>query len=212
MSSATSIERLRRQSEEPGPPGEYGSAAARAARENAFRPWHFFVLVSLLAATAAVVMARQPSPEHLVLMSVAIGAAGICGAALYRTLAPLVREERSATPVLSSRSRAALERDKALVLRTIKELEFDRAMGKMSSADFDEMATRLRARAIALMKALDEPTPDYRARIEHDLSSRLPVSASAPETGVCACGTRNDADARFCKACGVRLNTAGPTE
>ena len=206
MSSATSIERLRREAGEPGPPGEYGSAVAtKAGKENAFRPWHFFVLVSLLAATAAVVMAQQPSPEHLVLMSAAIGGAGLCGAALYRTLAPLVREEQSAGPVLCSRSRTALERDKTLVLRAIKELEFDRAMGKMSAADFDEMANRLRGRAIALMKALDEPSPDYRARVEDDLASRVSAAASVPEAGVCACGTPNDADARFCKACGERL-------
>ncbi len=37
-----------------------------------------------------------------------------------------------------------MEREKALVLRSIKELEFDRAMGKVSPRDFDEMSTRLR--------------------------------------------------------------------
>ena len=51
------------------------------------------------------------------------------------------------TQVLGGRTRAALEREKALVLRSIKELEFDRAMGKVSEKDFGEMSARLRARA-----------------------------------------------------------------
>jgi hypothetical protein len=36
------------------------------------------------------------------------------------------------------------------------------------------------------------------------------VAASAPigAAGTCACGTRNDPDARFCKACGAKLVAA----
>ena len=49
--------------------------------------------------------------------------------------------------MLGGRTRAALEREKTLSLRSIKELEFDRAMGKVSEKDFAEMGARLRARA-----------------------------------------------------------------
>ena len=212
MSSATSIEGRVRAQRESG----RGWGPASAEKVNGFRPWHFFVLLSLVAATAAVAMAQEPSPEHLVLLSLAIGAAGLCGAGLYATLAPLVRKEDDVKPVLSTRSRVSLEREKALVLRSIKELEFDRAMGKMSAADFDEMANRLRARAISLIKALDAPTPDYRARVEEDLASRVSLASSNAGSGLCACGTQNDADARFCKACGERLRpergAASPSE
>ena len=41
-------------------------------------------------------------------------------------------------------ARQALEREKALVLRSIKELEFDHAMRKTATADFEEMRDRLR--------------------------------------------------------------------
>ena len=54
---------------------------------------------------------------------------------------------------------AALLAEKALALRTIKELEFDRAMGKMSEPDFVEMSARLRSRALRVMKQL-EGEPD----------------------------------------------------
>ena len=56
---------------------------------------------------------------------------------------------------IGGRTRIALEREKTLVLRSIKELEFDFAMGKIAKADFDEMSGRLRARALGLMRQLD---------------------------------------------------------
>jgi hypothetical protein len=201
MNSATSIN---------GPSGHAGKAGAMPvagpAERERFKPWHFFVLLSFVGATAAVLMAQQPSPEHLVLLSISIGAAGVCAAALYATLAPLVRKESPvAASVLSSRFRTGLEREKMLVLRSIKELEFDRAMGKISSADFDEMAGRLRARALSLMKQLDATVPGYRAIIERELAERLERHPAQAQT--CTCGTANDPDATFCKRCGTRLRT-----
>lgn len=176
----------------------------RDAARDGFKPWHFFVLLSLLAATAAVVVSRQPAPEQLVLLSLTIGAAGLCGGALFAALAPLVRTDQGIrSPALSERTRDTLEREKMLVLRSIKELEFDRAMGKLSAADFDEVAGRLRARAISLMKQLDAGTPVYRTRIEEELASRLRSADPAAQT--CTCGTSNDADAVYCKRCGRRL-------
>jgi hypothetical protein len=185
--------------------GADASARTSDASQHGFRPWHFFVLASLLGSTVAVVMARQPTPEHLVLLSFTVAAAGVCAAALYATLAPLVRRDTDTVRALrSDRARAALEREKMLVLRSIKELEFDRAMGKVSAGDFDEMTARLRARALALMKQLDAGTPVYRTEIERDLAARLEKQAAASGR-TCRCGTSNDADAAFCKRCGARL-------
>jgi hypothetical protein len=171
MSSATSIDRSSVSDRAAGPASP---AAVDAPARDAFRPWHFFVLASLIAATAAVIMARQASPEHLILISLTIGAAGYAGAALYRTFAPLVvKDPGKFQASLTEGMRATLEREKGLVLRSIKELEFDRAMGKVSTKDFDEMAGRLRTRAIALMRQLD--ADGYRELIERELSARLPA-------------------------------------
>ncbi len=74
--------------------------------------------------------------------------------------------------MIGERTRAALEREKMLALRSIKELEFDRAMGKLSDADWQEMSTRLRARAGRLMRQLDAGS-GYREQIEKDLAKRL---------------------------------------
>lgn len=202
--------------------------------DNGFKPWHFFVLASLLLATVAVVMSRQSSPAHLILISFTIASAGAAAAGFYRMLAPLATEDASVfSEPLTERSRLTLERDKALVMRSIKELEFDRAMGKLSSQDFDEMGGRLRARAITVMKQLDEGGSAYRELIERELSIRLGdrtflVEGRAGETdadvrpapdapglspngvsavtGMCTCGTFNDPDAAFCKRCGTKLS------
>jgi hypothetical protein len=168
------------------------------------------------------VLSRQPAPEHLILISFTIGAAGVAAAALYRTLAPLALRDVSVLRERpSERALATLEREKALVLRSIKELEFDRAMGKVSAKDFDEMAGRLRARAIMLMKQVDAGGSGYRELIERELQVRLnsrragltdpvtPPETQAPAMPVVpacrSCGTSNDHDAAFCKRCGKSL-------
>jgi hypothetical protein len=185
--------------------------APAAAADPGFQPAHFFVLVSLLAATVAVMMARPNAPENLILISLTIGAAGIAALCLYRVLAPLVAPHTHFDrQLLSDRMRVDLEREKALTLRSIKELEFDRAMGKVSPQDFDEMAGRLRARALGLMRQLDAGVTPYRAVIEKELAAlaSTPAAAPPPADAPCACGTRNDRDARFCKGCGARLTPA----
>jgi len=228
MSSATSIKgsfRLKAEATGPQPTGP-GSAEPEstgpeaAAADSGFRPWHFFVLSSLVASTVAVVLSRQSAPEHLILISFTIGAAGVAAAALYRTLAPLaLRDVSVLSERPSERALATLEREKALVLRSIKELEFDRAMGKVSAKDFDEMAGRLRARAIMLMKQVDAGGSGYRELIERELQVRLnsrragstdlvtaPVTMPDSVVPACrSCGTTNDHDAAFCKRCGTSL-------
>jgi hypothetical protein len=190
--------------------------STKADRRDGFHVSHFFVLLSLLAATVAVLMARPNAPENLILISLTIGAAGLAALAVYRTLAPLVAppSDLDRQP-LSERMRLDLEREKALTLRSIKELEFDRAMGKVSPQDFDDMAARLRGRALGIMRQLDEGSHAYRALIEKELAQRvgkadLPPDRHLPGASAseCACGTRNDADARFCKNCGTKLRAA----
>jgi hypothetical protein len=145
-----------------------------------FRPWHFFVILTLLAATVAVLTAKRTTPEHLILLSVVCFAAGGATLAMYRTLLPLAgRDHLLRGETLSHRARAEMEREKQLVLRSIKEAEFDRAMGKLAEADFAEVSARLRARALRLMQQLDADEAAPRARIEEELAARLREPASA---------------------------------
>lgn len=146
----------------------------------------------------------------VLLLSLLMATTTLVGIAALRTLRPLVSDHEDRSAVIGERTRAALEQEKANTLRTIKELEFDRAMGKMSEADFSEMSVRLRARAGRLIKQLDAGT-GYRSKIEADLLKRLGntgegKASTHAERSCPKCSTPNDADARFCKSCGERLS------
>jgi hypothetical protein len=171
----------------------------------------------MIAVAAGVFATQGTSTVNAVAVAVAIATVAWAAAAAARTVAPLVAPELGEqTEMAGGRTRAALEREKMLVLRSIKEVEFDRAMGKISEADFNEMAGRLRARAAGLLRQLDADSTGYRALIERELATRVghpvesvSVSVPAPAAGRCAaCGTTNDADARFCKSCGARIEAA----
>jgi hypothetical protein len=203
MSSATSIE----------------SPDSTRSPDTSLRPGQFFLLAGMLSATAVVVLATGQSPAAIITLSLTVVAASLVAVGVYRALAPLVAAERIEDEVTASvgRKRAALEREKTLIMRSIKELEFDFAMRKIAQSDYDEMIGRLRSRAIGLMRQLD--ASGYRVAIEEELKSRLAsrtIRAPKPEAVAaegeplpaivsCECGVVNDADARFCKNCGTKL-------
>ena len=216
MSSATSTE---------------AASAAPPRAADSITPWQFFLLAGMLSATGVVLVVKGQSPGSIILLSITVVAASLAALGVYRAFSPLVLPEAAAAPpLIVGRTRAALEREKTLVLRSIKELEFDFAMGKMTKADFEEMSGRLRARAIGLMRQLDEEG-GYREQIEREVHKRLGTAQSgeAGRTGeagraggsatsttatgstsatTCECGTLNDPDARFCKNCGSKLAAA----
>jgi hypothetical protein len=225
MSSATSTE----------DPRLHSAARTHRDEDPGLRPWQFFLLAGMLAATGVVLVAAGQSPASIIVLSLTVVSASFVALGAYRSLAPLVLPEGAEAPqLIVGHTRAALEREKTLVLRAIKDLEFDFAMKKVSKNDFDEMSARLRARAIGLMRQLDSGG-GYRAEIERELAARVaatapgalsapgapgaldaPSARSAPGApgapsapGLrCSCGTSNEVDARFCKNCGTKLSAA----
>lgn len=157
-----------------------GDLHASASRSEPLQPWQLFTLAGLIGATIVVFLSRGQSPAGVIVLSLAVFAAAIIAVATLRTLLPLTRSVVVDAPqLLGGRTRAALEREKALVLRSIKELEFDRAMGKISEKDFAEMSGRLRSRAAGLIRQLDAGSV-YRQEIEREVARRLAKAGSAP--------------------------------
>jgi len=180
---------------------------AATSVDQSLQPWQFFVLAALACATAVTFLVRGQGLTVVILLTVLMGATALVALAMLRTVRPLVSPQDDRTAMVGERTRAALEREKLLTLRSLKELEFDRAMGKVSEDDFSDMTSRLRTRAMRLMRQLDAGA-GYRDRIERDLAKRLGDKADAPSAGAkrCTkCSTPNDADARFCKSCGQAL-------
>jgi hypothetical protein len=161
---------------------------------STLRPWQFFTLLALFSATVAVIIIRGSTPEDVIVTCLAIGAAALVGIATLRTLKPLVSPDAFQAEMVGSRTRAAIEREKNLVLRSIKELEFDHAMGKVSDVDFEEMTARLRARAVRLMRQLDSTETGYKEIIERELARRLVQSGAGDEIGATKVASYEAAD------------------
>jgi len=210
--------------------------SATSTDPQSLQPWQFFTLAGLVGATIVVFLSEGQSPAGIILLSLIIFGAAAVGIAAWRMFSPLAGANEPAGPqIFGGRTRAALEREKTLVLRSIKDLEFDHAMGKVSDKDFSEMSARLRGRAAGLIRQLDSGT-SYRQAIEAEIEKRIgskpgPVSTgrtvSGPpvdggpnmsrpateeqptegkQTKIClSCCTQNDPDARFCKGCGYQL-------
>jgi hypothetical protein len=161
--------------------------------DSGFRAWHLYALLSMVAATAAVIVSRQTHPIALLVLSGAVMAAGLVGLTIHHALTGFAGGVPASAGQVGDRQREAMVRDKALILRSIKELEFDRATGKVSEPDFREMNARLRTRAVSLMEALE--------RVEPAVTTR-PASVAPLRPACRSCGTINDTDAKFCKHCG----------
>lgn len=155
--------------------------SSETSTDPGLRPWQLFLLAGMLAATGVVLVSTGQTLPGIIVLSLTVVVSSFVAVAGYRSLSPLVTPEApgDAAPV-AGRARAALEREKALVLRTIKELEFDHAMGKTATADFEEMRDRLRLRAVGLIRQLEGT--DYRHAVERDLAARTGAGAPASST------------------------------
>ena len=163
--------------------GPTAAAAPTAAppEVGGVRPWHLLVIGALMSAAAGALVTRDGGTVQTVAVIVTILTAGLVAAGLVRTLGPLVADDAGEeTEMLAGRTRAALERERMLVLRSIKEVEFDRAMRKISDADYNEIVPRLRTRAVGLVRQL-EGGGGYRGLIERDLAKL--ISATTPTLG-----------------------------
>jgi ribosomal protein L40E len=152
-------------------------------------------------------------------------------AALWRAASALfVDAPETERVVQTGRRRKELEREKAAVMKALKELEFDHEMRKISDSDFVEIGGLYRARAIRILRQLDDRQVDYARLVEEELTRRTarPREAAAPKEAAapvatpaakpamsshdlqrCArCGTTNDPDASFCKKCAAALKEA----
>jgi hypothetical protein len=173
----------RRPDHEPEPSAE---AATSEAEESERRLGRGVALglpaVAWLAAVGAGLLAGV-GPALLVLAAGALlGAIALLWASV-RTLsgdAPLAQElELSA----ARRGGGELAEEKRRVLRALKDLESEHALGKIDDADYQAVATRYREEAKSLMRQMDAevaPLLDEAERVASEyLSRRHPKSATA---------------------------------
>jgi hypothetical protein len=111
---------------------------------------------------------------------------------------------------------SAAEEQKRAVLQALKDLEYERSVGKIAEGDYQELLQRYRAEAKRLLRAVDEDLAPLRAKANAYLAEQLgrplpasPAQAPAKSNHSCpSCQADNDADAVFCKKCGAKLEAA----
>jgi hypothetical protein len=113
-----------------------------------------------------------------------------------------------------------------VALRALKEIEFDRATGKLSDTDYEQLKAKYTEAALAAMRG---GTGHVQRETGHVPAATCPVSritcpehGARPENGAifcsdcgrrlgtaqgyCArCGTTLEGDARYCNRCGARV-------
>ena len=90
--------------------------------------------------------------------------------------APITLEE-----ALSLGAPSAEEEQKRSVLRALKDLEYERAVGKISDEDYEALAEHYRGEAKRLLRAVDRDLSPERERAERILAERLAaVRTAAP--------------------------------
>jgi hypothetical protein len=179
--------------------------------------------VACVGAAVVVSIAGSVGSALLVLASGALLAGIALVWASIRTLsgdAPLsLGLEAAATRQLGGDD---LLEQKRRVLRALKDVEGEHALGRIDDADYELLVSRYRDEAKAVMRELDLQVAPMREEAERRARQYLarhgvptaegseagPVQASAGRTDRFACrscGASNEGDASFCKACGATI-------
>lgn len=154
-------------------PAQTGGEAKDAAPQRSF--W-LFVGLSFVVATVVLLGLRLAVGVELDGPTLALAAAcvvmiwalramwGIVVALSRPTVETMIVEAELGADMSTQ---AELRDEKRRVLRAIKELEFDHAMGKLSDEDFKAVGDRYRLRAIEVMRALDDQDDLHPQLLEH---------------------------------------------
>jgi Double zinc ribbon len=153
-------------------------------------------------------------------------AAGAIYFVLLPILRPPVEAASDADPGDEGEDPADDMSPQTVALRALKEIEFDRATGKLSDQDYDALKAKYTGEALAAMRVESgirrqesgvRPAPESRL-----VTPTCPEHGARPEIGAvfcshcgrrlgkapgyCArCGTALEEDARYCNRCGARV-------
>jgi hypothetical protein len=119
---------------------------------------------------------------QLVVLTLAAGALLLVIALLWNSVQALAGEsELSFEEAFSMGTRSAEEEQKRAVLRALKDLDYERSVGKISEEDYREYSTRYRAEAKRLIRDLDESLAEARKQVERELERRVSKLEKPPE-------------------------------
>ncbi len=187
-------------------------------------PW--VALAWSVAAIAVAVLTNRPAVAIVLL---AAGMMVVVMVSVFRALATLMGE----TPLPEWAYEAAetdtteLARDRMRLLRGLKDLEYERDVGRVSAEDFEAQRGQYQDQLVAVMASLDRKLEPFVKRAEKDIEERLRRAPAAPARdsadasaktaaeaaqstsslplGCATCGAALAVDSVFCKKCGARV-------
>ena len=143
------------------------------------------------------------------MIALVVGTLIAVGALAY-VLAPIFREDGAReVPERPARAAAGAGRgdEGEDAIEALREIEFDRATGKLSDDDYAELKADYTRRALTAMRARDAsaagaaPAGASAGSIDDEIEARIRRHRSAAPS--CArCGPRPEPDAIYCSACG----------
>ncbi len=153
----------------------------------------------------------------------------LAASATYFVLLPILRPPLESAGALSGDQGEDPGDDmspRAVALRALKEIEFDRATGKLSDSDYEQLKAKYTQEALVAMReesGVRSGEPGVKPASDSGLPTpRCPEHGDRPEPGAlfcsecgrrlgtapgyCArCGTALADDARYCNRCGARV-------
>jgi hypothetical protein len=116
--------------------------------------------------------------------------------ALAYVLAPLFRDPVAPRTELPD---PTLPSEATNAVATLREIEFDRATGKLSESDYAALKTSYTGAALAAMRA------EAQSRSDAAAPASIAYVSSASTEACPVCGPRPESDAIYCSSCGRHL-------
>lgn len=130
---------------------------------------------------AAAVLAGFSSGPPLLLLILAAGALALVLILMWSSVQSLTGGAALGfEEALGMGAPSRVEEEKRAVLRALKDLEYERGVGKISPEDYAELSARYRAEAKRLMQSLDEALGPAREAVERDIARRLAKAGVSP--------------------------------
>lgn len=132
-------------------------------------------------------------------------------AVIWLVLQPIIRREKRIIDI-NEVQREGLDNlllQKEIVFAELKDLDFEKAMGRIADSDYDRLRHQYKLKAETIVQHIDMlgHSAERDDWIEKEIQARRRDGEPSTSTRCAKCGTMNMATNRFCTRCGTQLTT-----